>query len=26
MQLENGDIQFLYNHVLLHDRTGFEDF
>jgi len=25
MQLEQGDIQFVYNHALLHDRTGFED-
>jgi len=25
MMLEKGDIQFVYNHALLHDRTGFED-
>ncbi len=25
MQLEPGDIQFVYNHALLHDRTGFMD-
>lgn len=25
MALEKGDIQFVYNHALLHDRTGFED-
>ncbi|MGI9262913.1 MAG: TauD/TfdA family dioxygenase [Woeseiaceae bacterium] len=25
MQLEPGDLQFVYNHALLHDRTGFED-
>ncbi len=25
MQLEPGDMQFVYNHSLLHDRTGFED-
>ncbi len=25
MQLEPGDIQFVYNHNLLHDRTSFED-
>ncbi len=25
MQLEPGDLQFVYNHGLLHDRTGFED-
>ncbi|HEY3875400.1 MAG TPA: TauD/TfdA family dioxygenase [Candidatus Kapabacteria bacterium] len=25
MKLEGGDIQFVYNHTLLHDRTGFED-
>ena len=25
MQLESGDMQFVYNHGLLHDRTGFED-
>jgi hypothetical protein len=25
MKLEVGDMQFVYNHALLHDRTGFED-
>jgi len=25
MNLAPGDIQFVYNHALLHDRTGFED-
>lgn len=25
MQLEKGDMQFVYNHALLHDRTAFED-
>ena len=25
MRLEQGDIQFVYNHAMLHDRTGFED-
>lgn len=25
MQLEPGDMQFVYNHGLLHDRTDFED-
>ncbi len=25
MELEPGDMQFVYNHGLLHDRTGFED-
>lgn len=25
MQLEPGDMQFVYNHGLLHDRTAFED-
>ena len=25
MQLEPGDIQFVYNHAMLHDRTAFED-
>lgn len=25
MQLEVGDMQFVYNHGLLHDRTGFVD-
>ncbi len=26
MMLEKGDMQFVYNHNMLHDRTGFEDF
>lgn len=26
MMLEKGDIQFVYNHAMLHDRTGFVDF
>jgi len=26
MQLEPGDMQFVYNHSLLHDRTAFVDF
>ena len=26
MQLEPGDMQFVHNHTLLHDRTGFEDY
>jgi len=26
MQLQPGDMQFVYNHSLLHDRTGFEDY
>jgi len=26
MQLEPGDMQFVYNHSLLHDRTAFIDF
>jgi hypothetical protein len=26
MRLAPGDLQFVHNHVLLHDRTGFEDF
>lgn len=26
MMLEKGDIQFVYNHAMLHDRTGFIDF
>ncbi len=26
MMLERGDMQFVYNHSMLHDRTGFEDF
>ena len=25
MMLEKGDMQFVYNHNMLHDRTGFED-
>jgi len=25
MELEPGDMQFVYNHALLHDRTGFQD-
>lgn len=25
MRLRPGDMQFVYNHPLLHDRTGFED-
>jgi len=25
MELEPGDMQFVYNHALLHDRTGFHD-
>ena len=25
MKLEKGDMQFVYNHALLHDRTNFED-
>jgi len=25
MQLEPGDMQFVYNHAMLHDRTGFVD-
>jgi alpha-ketoglutarate-dependent taurine dioxygenase len=25
MRLEQGDMQFVYNHALLHDRTGFTD-
>ena len=25
MRLAPGDVQFVHNHVLLHDRTGFED-
>ena len=23
--LEKGEMQFVYNHAMLHDRTGFED-
>lgn len=26
MRLAPGDLQFVHNHVLLHDRTAFEDF
>ena len=26
MRLQPGDMQFVYNHALLHDRTGFEDY
>jgi hypothetical protein len=26
MKLEIGDMQFVYNHTLLHDRTAFQDF
>ena len=25
MRLQPGDMQFVYNHSLLHDRTGFTD-
>jgi Taurine catabolism dioxygenase TauD, TfdA family len=25
MELEQGDMQFVYNHALLHDRTSFQD-
>jgi hypothetical protein len=25
MRMVPGDLQFVHNHVLLHDRTGFED-
>ncbi|MEO0717976.1 MAG: TauD/TfdA family dioxygenase [Pseudomonadota bacterium] len=25
MRLQPGDMQFVYNHALLHDRTGFKD-
>jgi hypothetical protein len=25
MRLEPGDMQFVYNHAQLHDRTGFTD-
>ncbi len=25
MRLQSGDMQFVYNHALLHDRTSFED-
>ena len=25
MELRPGDLQFVFNHTLLHDRTGFED-
>jgi Taurine catabolism dioxygenase TauD, TfdA family len=26
MELEPGDLQFVHNHTILHDRTAFEDF
>lgn len=26
MELEPGDMQFVHNHTILHDRTAFEDF
>jgi hypothetical protein len=26
MALERGDVQFVHNHTLLHDRTAFEDY
>jgi hypothetical protein len=26
MELQPGDMQFLHNHTILHDRTAFEDF
>ena len=26
MALERGDLQFVHNHTLLHDRTSFDDF
>jgi hypothetical protein len=26
MMLQKGDMQFVYNHAMLHDRTGFVDF
>lgn len=26
MELEPGDIQFVHNHTILHDRTAFEDY
>jgi alpha-ketoglutarate-dependent taurine dioxygenase len=26
MALERGDLQFVHNHTLLHDRTAFEDY
>jgi len=26
MTLERGDLQFVHNHTLLHDRTAFEDY
>jgi hypothetical protein len=26
MTLERGDMQFVHNHTLLHDRTAFEDY
>jgi len=25
MELQPGDMQFLHNHTILHDRTAFED-
>jgi hypothetical protein len=26
MTLERGDLQFVHNHTVLHDRTAFEDY
>jgi hypothetical protein len=26
MELQRGDLQFVHNHTILHDRTAFEDF
>ncbi len=26
MMLQRGDMQFVYNHAMLHDRTGFQDY
>ena len=26
MELQPGDIQFVHNHTILHDRTAFEDY
>jgi hypothetical protein len=26
MELQPGDMQFVHNHTILHDRTAFEDF
>jgi hypothetical protein len=26
MELQSGDMQFVHNHTILHDRTAFEDF